>query len=62
MTSKKFFNVNEIAEYLALSRSAIRKWIRTGQIPVIRLNGAIRFDIDEINRWVSKKRQTASNV
>lgn len=59
---KRFLNVNEIAEYLTLSRSAIRKWIRTGQIPVVRLNGAIRFDIDEINRWVSKKRQTASNV
>ena len=59
---KRFLNVNEIAEYLTLSRSAIRKWIRTGQIPVVRLNGAIRFDIDEINRWVSRKRQTASNV
>ena len=48
---KRFFTVEEVAKYLGFSQSAIRKWIRTGQIPFSRINGAIRFDIEKIDKW-----------
>lgn len=48
---KRFLSVTEVAEYLSLSQSAIRKWIRTGQIPFSRINGAIRFDREKIEKW-----------
>lgn len=49
---RRYLNVSEVAEYLGLSQSSIRKWIRTGQIPFRRMNGAIRFDLEEIHQWV----------
>ncbi len=48
---KRFMSVVEVAEYLGFSQSAIRKWIRKGQIPFSRINGAIRFDIEKIEEW-----------
>lgn len=54
---RRWFSVAEIAEYLGVSPNTIRKWIRTGKIPFCRLNGAIRFDINEIEQWTAKKKK-----
>jgi len=54
LMEKRFYTVTEIARYLGLSVSCIRKWVRTGQIPFSRFNGAIRFDIKKINEWANK--------
>jgi excisionase family DNA binding protein len=50
---RRFLSVGEVAEYLGLSQSAIRKWIRTGQIPFLRFNGVIRFDVEKIDEWTN---------
>ncbi len=52
---KRFMSVCEVAEYLGFSVSAIRKWIRCGQIPFYRVNGGIRFDIRNIDSWADKQ-------
>jgi len=59
---KRFLTVKEIAIYLGFSVSAIRKWIRTGQIPFCRVNGGIRFDIQEVEKWVTKGKQSIHYV
>ncbi len=51
---KRFLNVSEIATYLGFSKSAIRKWVRLGLIPFCKVNGGIRFDIEQINKWTNK--------
>ncbi len=53
---RRYYKVESIAEYLSVSIAAIRKWIRLGKIPFSRLNGAIRFDIQEIDIWAGKNR------
>ena len=53
--AKRFLNIREVAEYLGFSVSAIRKWVRHGQIPFCKVNGGIRFDIERINKWTEKK-------
>jgi len=62
MIKKHFYNTEEVAEHLSVSISAIRKWIRTGQIPFTRINGAIRFDIDEIQKWTMKNKCSIHHV
>ena len=52
---RRYISVSETAVYLGLSIGAIRKWIRMRSIPFCRLNGAIRFDIQEIERWAHKR-------
>lgn len=50
--NRKFLNVEQVANYLGFSKSAIRKWIRTSQIPYCRVNSGIRFDIVKIDEWI----------
>ncbi|MBP9854915.1 MAG: helix-turn-helix domain-containing protein [Candidatus Omnitrophica bacterium] len=59
--NKKYLNVEELAEYLGFSSSAIRKWVRLGSIPFAKVNGGIRFDIDRIEKWVEKHSQSVIN-
>ncbi len=54
---KRFLTVEEVAQYLGFSQSAIRKWIRSGLIPFHRLNGGIRFDIKTIDSWAQKRKE-----
>ena len=56
LMKKRFFTVTEIAIYLGFSVSAIRKWVRLGGIPFCRINGGIRFDLQEIDKWTHKNR------
>ncbi len=50
--NKRYYNVKEIAEYLAFSVNTIRKWVRFGLIPCRKINGGIRFDIEAIDKWI----------
>ena len=53
---KRYYKIDEISTYLGFSPNTIRKWIRFGKIPHCRLNGGIRFDVREIDRWVDRKK------
>lgn len=55
MVHKRFYTASEISEYLGFSTSAIRKWIRLGNIPFCKINGGVRFDIEAIDKWTYKK-------
>lgn len=52
---KRFLNIKEIAEYLCLSESTIRAWVKTGRIPFSKLGRCVRFDILKINEWLKQK-------
>ena len=54
---QRFLNIPEVARYLGFSDSDIRKWVRKGMITFNKINGGIRFDIQAIDKWVSKKHQ-----
>lgn len=51
---KRLFDINEISVYLGLSVSAVRKWVRIGRIPFVKLGGKIMFDIQKIDKWILK--------
>ena len=51
----RYMSVRRMAEYLDVSESAIRKWIRCGRIPFVKINGSIRFDSQIIDRWLLNK-------
>jgi excisionase family DNA binding protein len=55
--NKRYYRVEEVADYLGFSVSGIRKWVRSGRIPFTRLNGGIRFDMQEIEKWASRNRR-----
>ena len=43
--------VEELAKLLRLNPQTIYRKVQKGEIPAIKIGGAIRFDSDAINKW-----------
>jgi excisionase family DNA binding protein len=58
----KLLSVKEISEMLNVKPSTLYQWAELGQIPCIKLNGALRFDMEDINQWINScKKQVTSD-
>ena len=55
--TERLLTARELAEYLGLSPATVlRRW-RSGEIPGFRIaSNVVRFDRDEIHRWLDAKR------
>lgn len=51
---KTILDLKEISNYLKMSESMIRKMVREKTIPYFRLGYRLKFDLDEINKWIEK--------
>jgi excisionase family DNA binding protein len=47
--------VAELAQFLSVSVSTVRKWCAEEKIPHGRLAGSIRFDRDQLQEWVDAR-------
>ena len=54
---KKLIGVKELAEYLDVKENTIYGWVYTKQIPYYKLGRLVKFDVEEIDRWLEKKKQ-----
>ena len=52
--TKEICNIKELSLYLQTSIPEIRKLVREKKIPHFRVGNRIKFDINEINKWVEK--------
>ena len=48
----KIITMNEACDYLSLKQSRIRSMVHLKQIPYIKLGASIRFELDELKKWV----------
>ena len=48
----RLVTVKEVSEILNVKPSTLYQWAELGQIPCIKLNGALRFDMSDINGWI----------
>ena len=55
----KIITINELSEFLKVKPKTLYQWAEMKQIPCLKLNGSLRFDLDDVQRWVSncKKQQ-----
>lgn len=60
MEPKIVFNVEELSEYLHISKSSVRKMVRTKTIPFYRILTRIFFDKETIDIWI--RNQQISNL
>jgi len=57
----KLVRVKEISELLMIKPSTLYQWAELGQIPCLKLNGCLRFDLDEVLQWIKDcKREVTS--
>ncbi len=55
----RLVSIKIIADFLMVKPSTVYSWVHSRSIPFHKLNGLIRFDMDEIEAWVkSSKQQT----
>ena len=47
--------VREVATFLAVTEQTVRTWCHQGAIPHGRLGNAIRFDREELQRWLDER-------
>jgi len=44
--------IKELSDFLKVKPSTLYSWVHYGTIPFIKLNGLLRFDMDEVVKWV----------
>jgi len=56
LNRKHLLNKRQVADYLGLKVYTIDAWVSQHRIPYIKLGRLVRFDPDEINKWIEKQR------
>lgn len=61
---KDIYSLKEISKYLDLSESFVRNLVRAKSIPYFRLGNRLKFDINEINKWINdlSKKEKRNNI
>jgi predicted DNA-binding transcriptional regulator AlpA len=62
MSSINISTIGELSKILKVKEKTLYQWAELGQIPCIKLNGCLRFDMNEIFQWIkSCKKEAASS-
>jgi len=54
--AEKWLTIDQIADYLQVSREKIYKMCQQSRMPASKLGGQWRFDKNEIDQWLRKQR------
>lgn len=57
----RLVSIKIVATFLMIKQSTVYSWVHTGSIPFHKLNGLLRFDMDEIENWVRKSSQVSQS-
>ena len=52
--TEKWENLEDIAEYLSVSKDTVRTWMREGKLPVNKAGKRYKFKVSEVDEWVRK--------
>ncbi len=56
MSTDKWLTLDELAEYLKLSRTKLYRIAQKGEIPASKIGAQWRFNREEIDDWVTSQR------
>lgn len=56
MTTDKWLTLDELTEYLKLSKSHLYRMTQNGDIPASKIGRQWRFNRDEIDDWMKSKK------
>lgn len=56
MNSQKFLTIKELSGHLNVSVYTLYAWVRKDRIPYLKLNGLLRFDEGDIEKWLENNR------
>ena len=50
--TEKWVNLEDIAEYLSVSKDTVRTWMREGKLPINKAGKRYKFKVSEVDEWV----------
>ena len=53
----EFVTIKELSKFLKVKESTLYSWVHNSLIPYHKLNGVVRFDMVEIENWVTASRK-----
>ena len=56
---KKLLSTKELADYLSMKEETIRELVWKRKIPFFRSERLVRFDMEEIDKWLRERRHAA---
>jgi predicted DNA-binding transcriptional regulator AlpA len=57
----RLLNVNEVSDFLNISKSSVYLYVQNEDIPVIRLNGRLLFSERDLLSWVDSRKKPVKN-
>ena len=55
----KLMDISQLSEMLNVKKKTIYDWVHKRQIPYIKLGHLLRFDPNDIEKWLKSRRQKA---
>lgn len=52
---KRLVDVKELAVYMQVKANTLYSWVSQKQIPYKKVGRLVRFDVQEIDRWLNEK-------
>lgn len=52
----RLFDIKQLSEILNVKPKTIYDWTHKGQIPYIKIGRLLRFDLNDIERWIRNKK------
>jgi len=59
--AKEYFTTKELCEFLKISKNQPVKLRKMG-LPYIKVGGMIRYDKDEVQKWLKKHEETVDSI
>ncbi len=54
---RRLLPVGAAAEYLGVSRATVERLVYRGELPIVKISGATRYDLDDLDRFIEQNRQ-----
>lgn len=51
---EKWVNLDDIADYLSVSKDTVRVWLKEGKLPVYKAGKRYKFKISEVDEWIKR--------
>ena len=53
------WTIRDVAAYLHVHEKTVARWLRSGRLPCVRIGSRLRFDRQDVLRWVSARKEGA---
>lgn len=53
----QFLTVKQVAERMQVGEQAVRRWIKSGELPAIDIRGQYRIHPDDLNEFIRQHRK-----